>query len=722
MPTIGQLPSLSAVDAADEIPLSHGGATQSVSVGTLLSGLQPAILAPTGTLLGRESLGLGGPEPISIGVGLGLQSSVLAATGADHATFPIQTVLEPSDQAVLSSGGSPMLLELSLLRGLFSAGSNIAISSAGTISAAGSAISTGTTGVSYSIADLPVATVMSAGDLVGISQGGTGDSITYQNFLNGLTINEAQPAVAASNSDATWVAQGSDTMVCQTFSAIWAWIVSNQPSYKCPVVEITTNTILDETVHNGRILVCSQPITLTPVFANMGSGFSCSVINLSAANVTFGAGIMSSSGVSVLPSGLACMMLGVAYSGGSVVYASISGGVTQSTQTIPAAVTGVVITGASSNGVSLAWVAPASGGSVTSYSVQYQTSGATTWTAASSAVIGTSYNISTLQPSTIYNFVVIAANSAGPGPSSSIVMGATIAAAGILPGEITGLTVNAPTSTTLSLAWSAPSVGTAPIIYTVSYRLTGSTAWMTNTSGLSDTATIVTDLSSNTSYDFEVFASNSAGSGPSSGVATEATAAVVGVVPGQVTGLTVSAPTSTTLSLTWSGPSIGTTPISFTVNYRPTGATAWTTYVVGLSSAATGVTGLSASTSYDFEVFATNALGNGPPSSVVSQNTVATNISVTAATWNVPPSGSYTHGSGSIGVNAQITPSNAPVQFGCSTSPTSPPANWTQASYVNTNLWGAYINVPATPGTWYAWVEGTNGSLPTVCSTPFTVT
>ena len=323
MPTISQLPVLSSIDPADEIPLNHGGVTQSISVGTLLSGTQPAILAPTGSLLGRVSLGSGGPEPISVGVGLGLEASVLTATGADHAGFPTQTLLEPSNQAVLNSGGSPMLLELSLLRGLFVAGSNIAIDSAGTISAAISATSGGVSGASYSIASLPVVTTISTGDLVGISQGSAAGSITYQNFLNGLTIDEAQPAAAASDSDTTWVAQDSDTMVRQTFSAIWAWIVSNQPSYKYPVVEITTNTTLDGTAHNGRVLVCSQPVTLTPVFANMGSGFACSVINLSGASVNFGAGIVSSSGESVLPAGVSCTMQGVTYSGGSVIYASL---------------------------------------------------------------------------------------------------------------------------------------------------------------------------------------------------------------------------------------------------------------------------------------------------------------------------------------------------------------------------------------------------------------
>jgi hypothetical protein len=94
---------------------------------------------------------------------------------------------------------------------------------------------------------------------------------------------------------------------------------------------------------------------------------------------------------------------------------------------------------------------------------------------------------------------------------------------------------------------------------------------------------------------------------------------------------------------------------------------------------------------------------------------------VTAVTWNVAPTGSYTHGSGSIGVNAHITPASAPVQFGFSASLTVPPVTWTAAILVNTDLWAAYVNTPTTAGTWYAWVEGADGSFPTVCPASFTV-
>jgi hypothetical protein len=139
------------------------------------------------------------------------------------------------------------------------------------------------------------------------------------------------------------------------------------------------------------------------------------------------------------------------------------------------------------------------------------------------------------------------------------------------------------------------------------------------------------------------------------------------------------ASTISTVSLTWSAPSAGTALISYTINYRVTETTTWMTYVSDVSSTARSVTGLSASTSYEFEVFASSASGSGTPSVAVFQSITTARTSVTAVTWNLAPSGSYTHGSGSTGVNAQIAPSGALVQFGFSTSPTVPPANWTQA-------------------------------------------
>jgi hypothetical protein len=48
-------------------------------------------------------------------------------------------------------------------------------------------------------------------------------------------------------------------------------------------------------------------------------------------------------------------------------------------------------------------------------------------------------------------------------------------------------------------------------------------------------------------------------------------------------------------------------------------------------------------------------------------------------------------------------------------------AKTTYAS-VNSDFWGAYVPTPPSAGTWYAWVEGLDGSTPTPSLAGFTVT
>ena len=75
----------------------------------------------------------------------------------------------------------------------------------------------------------------------------------------------------------------------------------------------------------------------------------------------------------------------------------------------------------------------------------------------------------------------------------------------------------------------------------------------------------------------------------------------------------------------------------------------------------------------------------------------------------------------SFAILVLVSRSLAPVQFGVSQSTTTPPTTWTAANLVNTDLWGAYLTTPATPGTWYVWAEGLDGSALTVGPTPFQV-
>ena len=96
-----------------------------------------------------------------------------------------------------------------------------------------------------------------------------------------------------------------------------------------------------------------------------------------------------------------------------------------------------------------------------------------------------------------------------------------------------------------------------------------------------------------------------------------------GVAPGQVTDLAAGTSTATTQPLTWTAPTTGDTPFTYTVQYRETGGSTWNTATTGLSSASYTVTGLTASTSYDYQVIASNTTGNGTASDIVTNSTDA---------------------------------------------------------------------------------------------------
>ncbi len=421
-----------------------------------------------------------------MGIGLAINGGSLTATGADHAAFQSEPSPQSTDQVVLSSAGVPKLLALSALQTwLGVASGNLA---------------------PQDFSALPVVTSIAANDLVVIGQNSTNVAISYSSFLDGETIDQAAPAQPATDTDTFWVAQGSSTLLRQTFAAIWNWLETKLPTYKLPVLELSTSITLDGTVHNGRLLVCSAPLTLSPAFLNMGSGFNCEVLNLSSGSVIFAPGITTSSGQATLAPGQMAMLRGVSYSGGSVVFAAISGA-NAASASLPGQVTGVISTAATSNSIALTWSAPATGGTPTGYTVQYRISGTGTWSTALSGV-GMTATIGGLSAVTSYDLSVTALNAAGLGLSSSILTVAT--AAGLTPpGQVVNLATTAATTTGITLSWSPPTSGGAPSSYSVQYAASGSSSWNTFATGITTTTTSVTGLSPATTYMFEVVATES---------------------------------------------------------------------------------------------------------------------------------------------------------------------------------------------------------------------
>ena len=522
MPTISQLPSTDTISASDLIPISQDGSAHSVSVGALLAQTQPAIIVGPPSLLGRISIGPGGPDTIAVGDGLTLNNGTLSASGFNKTDWPLQTSLAPDDQILVNNAGAPQLVGLNQIRQLFTAGSNITIDPIGVIST-----SDLNGAVPYSLATLSPVSTLASEDLIGVSQNGRDYAVTYANLLGGLTIDLAPTADPASDSDAFWVAQASNIMLRQTLGATWPWILAKLPLWKRRVIELSANTTLEEAAHHNTVLVCSSPIRISAVAANMVSGFYCELINASSGPITFDSSILASTGSNGLLPYQCGAIHCITYSGGTTMFLSISAG--SSVIIAPGQPFNLTVSSVSSASVTLSWSAPISGGPASIYTVQYRIIGTIPWLSAGQTSGATNLIINGLQAATSYDLSVSAMNNIGTGPTSSTLT-ATTFAIGLLPGAPSALSVTNIGANSVTCSWIAPVVGGTGILYRVQYKVVGQTVWNSAASNLSPTTVSITGLIPVTSYDIQVIASNDSGSGPPSAPVTTTTAQAAGLV------------------------------------------------------------------------------------------------------------------------------------------------------------------------------------------------
>jgi hypothetical protein len=180
-------------------------------------------------------------------------------------------------------------------------------------------------------------------------------------------------------------------------------------------------------------------------------------------------------------------------------------------------------------------------------------------------------------------------------------------------GNPAGLTSSGITTTAATVSWSAVSGATS---YDVDYKLNSSGTWTNAATGTTSLSANLSGLTSGSLYDWRVRANCASGS--SAYTQAQFTTQSV-VVCNSPTGLTSSGITTTSATVSWSAVSGAT---SYDADYKLNSSGTWTNAATGTTSTSVNLSGLTASSLYDWRV-RTNC-ASGSSSYVQAQFTTGT--------------------------------------------------------------------------------------------------
>ena len=261
------------------------------------------------------------------------------------------------------------------------------------------------------------------------------------------------------------------------------------------------------------------------------------------------------------------------------------------------------------------WTAPSNNGArIDDYDVRYRSLPGGVWTELSDngRYTNTSATIGGLTNGTRYDVQVRAGNSAGEGQWSPSSRGTPMPAATV-PDAPAAPTVT-PGDGQLEVSWTAPSDNGAAIEdYDVLYRSLPGGAWteLSDDGQNTDTRATIGSLTNGTTYEVQVRAGNSVGEGPWS-PSSRATPMAVATAPDAPAAPTVT-PGDGQLEVSWTAPSDNGAAIDdYDVRYRSGGG--WTELSDDdrNTNARATIRGLTNGTTYEVQVRAGNAVGDGP--------------------------------------------------------------------------------------------------------------
>jgi hypothetical protein len=183
----------------------------------------------------------------------------------------------------------------------------------------------------------------------------------------------------------------------------------------------------------------------------------------------------------------------------------------------------------------------------------------------------------------------------------------------VLCGDPTGLTTTAIGNNSATLNWNAVS---GALSYAVDFKLNTATTWTSLSTAQTTTTANLTGLTQGSAYNWRVRATCSGGSGNFVTANFTTTAPFVCTAP---TGLNATAITATSATVNWTAV---TGAVSYAVDYKASSSTTWISVATATTSTSANITGLAASTLYDYRV-STNCGTNGASGFTAAQFTTA---------------------------------------------------------------------------------------------------
>ena len=266
-----------------------------------------------------------------------------------------------------------------------------------------------------------------------------------------------------------------------------------------------------------------------------------------------------------------------------------------------------------SKSIRLDWSVPSvlNGGTISGYKIERSLDNAN-WSVlvANTASTSITYTNTGLTSEQVYYYRVYTITQYGTGPAGNTA--STMASD--VPDTVTGLDATPITGYRASLSWTAPySSGNTITSYTVQRSSNNGSTWSTIATPTTTSYIDVPNVNTPTSYTYRVYATNALGSGSPSTSST----LLVGDIPNQVAGLTITPSVGGELGLTWTIPTSNGYSITSYEIQRSTDQTNWTTLSAQTNSYID--TGLNVGTIYYYKVKAINVIGQGSFSTVASK-------------------------------------------------------------------------------------------------------